>query len=238
MLKVELHAHTADDRHERIPHTAIDLIDRAAECGYQALAITLHERQLDVRPLLPRARERGLVLIPGIECSIEGKHVLLINFPAEAEQARSFDDIARLKGRSAGLVVAPHPFFPTSRCLGRLLDRYADLVDAVEFNAMYTVGLNFNTRAVRWATRHGKPLVGNCDIHRLSQLGTTFSLVDAEPDPDAICAAIRGGRVQVQTQPLPWRTAVVTFAKIVAGGVQRPRCAAPPESTRRGAPST
>ena len=33
------------------------------------------------------------------------------------------------------------------------------------------------------------PLVGNGDVHRLHQLGTTYSLVDAIPDADAICAA-------------------------------------------------
>jgi len=37
---------------------------------------------------------------------------------------------------SASTVVAPHPFFPTSSCLGRDLERHADLFDAVERNAM------------------------------------------------------------------------------------------------------
>ena len=72
MLKVELHAHTADDPVDRIPHTAGELIDRAAELGYGALAITLHERQLDVTPLVPYAAERGVTLIPGVERTIEG----------------------------------------------------------------------------------------------------------------------------------------------------------------------
>ena len=67
MLKVDLHAHTADDPSEFIPHTAWDLIDRAAELGYQALAITLHDKQLDVAPLMSYAGDRGLLIIPGIE---------------------------------------------------------------------------------------------------------------------------------------------------------------------------
>ena len=67
MLKVELHSHTSDDPHDSIPHSATDLIDRAAALGYDALAITLHDRQLDLRRLRPYAEDRGLVLIPGIE---------------------------------------------------------------------------------------------------------------------------------------------------------------------------
>ena len=59
MLRVELHAHTSDDPCDRIPHSAIQLIDRAVSLGYRALAITLHNRQLDVRPLVPYAAERG-----------------------------------------------------------------------------------------------------------------------------------------------------------------------------------
>jgi len=76
MLKVELHTHTADDPVDRIPHTTVELIDRAAALGYDALAITLHERQLDLQRFAPYAAELGLVLIPGVERTIEGRHVL------------------------------------------------------------------------------------------------------------------------------------------------------------------
>ena len=58
--------------------------------------------------------------------------------------------------------------------------------------------------AQRWAVEHHTPLVGNGDVHRLWQLGTTYSLVDASPDPDAICAAIAAGRVRVHSRPLTW----------------------------------
>src|SRR5260370_3432321 len=108
MLKVELHTHTSDDPIDRIPYTVSQLIDRAALLGYHALAVTLHERQLDVRPFVPYAAERGIVLIPGIEQTIEGRHVLLINFRSGAESVRTFDDLARLTRCLPGLVVAPH----------------------------------------------------------------------------------------------------------------------------------
>jgi predicted metal-dependent phosphoesterase TrpH len=204
MLKVELHTHTSDDPIDRIPHSTPELIDRASALGYQAMAITLHDRQLDVRRFAAYARERGIVLIPGVERTIQGRHVLLLNFRRGAEEVRTFEDLARLKHRESGLVVAPHPFFPSTTCLGRDLDRHATLFDAIECNAMFTASVNFNRRAERWAVRHGKPLVGNGDVHRLRQLGTTYSLVDAAPDPDDICAAITEGRVRVESRPLNW----------------------------------
>lgn len=204
VLKVDLHTHTADDPHDRIPYSAERLIDRAAALGYDALAITLHDRQLDVRPLASYAADRGVVLIPGIERTIRGKHVLLLNFRRGAEDVRTFDDLRALMTRDAGLVVAPHPYFPLPSCLWGLLDDYGDLFDAVEVNGMFTLSVDFNMPARRWAQARGKPLVGNGDVHRLAQLGSTYSLVDAERHPDAICAAIREGRVTVRATPHTW----------------------------------
>jgi predicted metal-dependent phosphoesterase TrpH len=216
VLKVELHTHTSDDPCDWIPHSAHALIDRAAALGYDALAITLHDHQFDVGSLRAYAAERGIVLIPGVERTIEGRHVLLLNFPAGAVEAvQSFDDLAQLKQRARGLVVAPHPFFPMPCCLLGQMDRHADIIDAVEYNAMYTSSMNFNRAAERWARRHGKPMVGNGDVHRLEQLGSTYSLVDAERDPASICDAIAAGRVRVATRPISWWAAIRIFSSLL-----------------------
>ncbi len=216
MLKVELHTHTSDDPQDRIPYSTCALIDRAADLGYDGLAITLHDRKLDVRRFASYAAGRGIVLIPGIERTIEGRHVLLLNFPRGAEDVKSFGDVARLKREARGIVIAPHPFFPAPHCLLGRMTQYAGLFDAVEYNAMYTASVNFNIPAERWARRHGTPMVGNADVHRLEQLGTTYSLVDADRDPASICEAIAAGRVRVVSRPLPWPTAARIFTSLVA----------------------
>ena len=221
MLKVELHTHTSEDPHDAIPYTAHDLIDRAADLGYDALAITLHDHQVDVRRFTAYAADRGIVLIPGIERTIQGRHVLLLNFSRATEDVETFDDLARLKQREHGLVIAPHPFFPTSVCLHQDLTRHAALFDAVEYNAMFTASVNFNVPALRWAEQHGKPMVGNCDVHRLRQLGTTYSLIDADRDPDSICQAIAAGRVEVVAQPLTWSDATRIMGSLLWGDLTR-----------------
>jgi predicted metal-dependent phosphoesterase TrpH len=204
MLKTELHTHTSADPHDHIPYSTTDLIDRAASLGYDVLAITLHDSWFDVRDVREYAKARGITLISGIERTIDHKHVLLLNFDAAAERVTSFDDVARLReAQPGGLVIAPHPYYPARCCLGQLLERHADLFDAVEVNAFYTSQIDhFNRKAVNWAKRVGKSIVANADVHRLKQLGRTFSLVDAPPEPDAICAAIREGRVTIHTRPL------------------------------------
>jgi predicted metal-dependent phosphoesterase TrpH len=204
MLKADLHTHSSEDPADLIPYDARALVDRAAALGYTALAVTLHDRQLDLAVLAPYARERGIVLVPGIERTLRGKHVLLLNFPAAyAESVADFDDLRRLKARTGGLVIAPHPFFPHPTSLGRrVLDAYPDLFDALELNAFYTRQLDFNRWSLKWARQRGKPVVGNADVHRLHQLGPTFSLIESEPDPAAVCDAIRQQLVSVRTEPL------------------------------------
>ena len=217
MLKVDLHLHSSEDPVDVIDHDAHQLIDRAAELGFDALALTLHDCDLRDPALCAYAGERGIVLVPGVERTIEGRHVLLLNFPERTDHVRTFEDLAELRRASTGLVIAAHPYFPDTSCLRWRLDRYAELFDAVEWSYFWTRGVNFNARAARFAATHGKPLVASSDLHDLRQLGRTYSLVFADRDPGAICDAIRQGRVSVQTSPVP----KLELARVVGGMFRR-----------------
>lgn len=220
MLKIDLHLHTSDDPRDHITHTSLDLIDRAATLGFHALAITLHDRQLTDDHALACARERGITLIPGIERTIRGKHVLLLNFSAaDVDAVKTLDDVRRLKSRADGLVIAPHPYFPSPSCVGRLLDDYGDVFDAVEWSYFWSRRIDFNARAARWAESRGKALVGNSDLHDLRQLGRTCSLVDAPCEPAAICDAVRRGNVSLVTEPAPIVELVDVFGGMIWRGL-------------------
>src|SRR4029434_6911707 len=104
--------------------------------GFQVLAITLHDRQLDIQPHISYAADRGITLIPGIERTIDGRHVLLLNFPGAGTMAvQSFGDLSRLREREPGIVIAPHPFFPIGESLMEMMDRHAHLFDVVEYHS-------------------------------------------------------------------------------------------------------
>ena len=135
--------------------------------------------------------------------------------PREAGAVSSFAELADLKRRAPnGLVVAPHPYFPAPSCLWGLLDDFEDVFDAVEVNSVFTEAVDFNAPARRWAQARRVPLVGNGDIHRLSQL------VEAPPDPDAICAAIKAGKVTVDATPLSWMTVWSLLADLALSSVR------------------
>ena len=67
-------------------------------------------------------------------------------------------------------------------------------------------------------------MVGSGDVHRLWQMGTTYSLVDVEGNPtaDSICAAIKTHRVAVHADPISIFKAGLTMASIFAAEL-RPR---------------
>jgi predicted metal-dependent phosphoesterase TrpH len=154
-----------------------------------------------------------------IERTIEGRHVLLLNFSRASESVQSFEDLAQLKESESGLVIAPHPFYPIGSALRGHATRHASLFDAVEVNAMFTRAIDFNRAAVSWAARHGKPIVGNGDIHRLEQLGTTYTLIDADRDAGEICAAVIAGRVHVEARPLTSTLAARVMFDLIASSV-------------------
>jgi hypothetical protein len=201
MLKIDFHSHTAEDPQDRIAYTARDLIDRAAKLGFDALAVTNHNRITYGDDLRAYAEKRGVLLLPGVEITADRCHVLIINprFAAGPGIRYRLADLPRLKTPDS-LFIAPHPFFVIFQSLrGRLLP-LLPFFDAIEYASYHNRLVNFNARAVRLAAETGKPLVGTSDCHTAWQLGRTYSLVDAAKDLDSIIAAVKAGRLEYRTR--------------------------------------
>lgn len=132
---------------------------------------------------------------------MEDRHVLVIDPKRPADRVRTFSDLRGCR-EEGSLIIAPHPYFPRSHSLQGLLDRHIDLFHAIEYSHFYNRKIDFNPRAVERARQSNLPLVGTSDTHLLWQLGTTYSLVQAEMNADSVVAAIKAGRVSVVTRPL------------------------------------
>lgn len=199
-LKADLHLHTAEDPLDRVRYTAKELISKAADENYDVISITNHHQMTFNSDLSSYARERGILLIPGVELTIQRRHVLVLNPPPD-RMCTDFHSLSKLR-RPETLIVAPHPYFPGTYSLNGYLLKHHKLFDALEYCHFYSSMINFNQKALRVCQSHGFPLVGNSDAHFLSQLGTTYSLIYAEKNLHSIFAAIRGNRVEVVTRPL------------------------------------
>nr|WP_281383011.1 PHP domain-containing protein [Dissulfurirhabdus thermomarina] len=227
MLKADFHLHTAEDPEDLVRYTAEDLIDMARAAGYGVLAITNHNRVTWNERLAAYARDRGIVLIPGMEATIEGRHVLLYNVdPAEVDRS-SLEALVRLR-REETLVIAPHPFYPSPCALRGRFRANVHLFDAVEYCHFRGRGVDFNRPAQALAARYGLPMVGTSDAHQRVQFHTTYTLVEAEPDAASVIRAVKAGRVRVVSRPLPLATLAriwlrMTWRNKVVRRLSRPR---------------
>ena len=199
-LKADLHLHTAEDPLDRIRYTAKELISKAADEGFDVLSITNHHRITFSSELFSYAQERGILLIPGVEVTVHRRHILLLN-PPRGKPWSDFSHLSKLR-RPETLIVAPHPYFPSTYSLNGHLLKHRSLFDALEYCHFYSPRINFNQKAIEVCQSHGFPLIGNSDAHFLSQFGTTYSLIHAEKNLESIFKAIREKRVAVVTRPL------------------------------------
>lgn len=211
-LKVDLHMHAGGDPEDNLPYSPEDLIDVMAAKGFDAIAITNHNRDMYRPELEGYAASRGVILIRGLELTYERQHIVLLNFDAPSE-IQSPDDILARKSKE-NLVIAAHPYFPFAPSCGPLLDTRPEVFDAVEFSHMYITAVNFNRRAILRAGELGLPLIGTSDAHSLYQAGYTYTLVDADDrTPESIISAIKAGKIELVTRPLP----LARFARTVLG---------------------
>jgi predicted metal-dependent phosphoesterase TrpH len=224
--RVELHSHCQGDPVDSyLSHSIYEQIDRAKEVGLDAIAITWHRRVCVDPKAVAYARDRGLLLISGMEAEIARRHLLVLNVAeGDLPPETTWDDIRELRRRKPEVfVLAPHPFYPHPSCLGRRLHGNADCIDAVEWCILHLDWLpgrmNPNLRAARWAHQHGKTLVACSDAHSLAVIGRNASTVEAdELTPAAIFRAIRAGRVAfprrgLKIAPMVYHTGAALFSQ-------------------------
>jgi predicted metal-dependent phosphoesterase TrpH len=201
MIKVDLHMHSGEDPEDGLRYPATALVDKAAELGFAAIAITLHNRVLEDERVFDYARQKGLLLIRGVEWKSGHGDVLLYNVTQrELDRLRTLADLRALRcdRRDDLLVIAAHPYF-FKHSLHRHFERNLDLFDAVEYCHLHLPWLNLNRRGVRIADQHSKAVVATSDAHNLWMFGRHYTLVDAEPTQASIFRAIRERRVQLHS---------------------------------------
>jgi len=216
MLKAELHSHSKEDIEDKLNYGLIELIDRAAELKFDVLGVTFHHQVIEGKFLEKHkkyALSKGILLIAGCEARFEGCDVIIYGISErERKKVKSLEGLYSLKkhleseGRTV-VIIAPHPYFQVcgigAKALGRKLAEYKDMFDLIEVHMFYTRWFNLNRKAIKFARHTGKHLVGNGDIHNLSMLGHTYTLIDSKRTEDSVLDALKNGKVLVKTRPLP-----------------------------------
>lgn len=224
-LKASLHFHTKEDYKDIIKYTLKEGIDKAAALGFNVLAVTCHRKFICTREHVTYARSKGLLLIPGVEADILGprqivsKHVVVLNCDKEIEEVRTFEKLRIYKQSHPEIfIIAAHPYFPDPSCLGKNLEKYIDLFDAIEHSWFYTEWLNYNKKAVAIAKKYDLPLVSTSDTHFFDFFDTNYIIADAtEKTPASLFDAIRNRSYQNITAPRNFlKDMVWIYGKFVA----------------------
>jgi len=205
-IKVDLHIHTLDDPKDVIEYSAHQLLERARELGFGALAITLHDAVFDRAEVFADAAAMGILLIPAAEMRLEGADVIILNItPAEAGQLRDFNDLRELRRQRANSIFtfAPHPFYLLGGSIGRRLLNEIDCFDGIELCHFHKGLMNPNWQAARVAHRFNKPLIATSDAHRLHAFGRHYTSIPRPADlrPETVFNALRARSMKLVSPP-------------------------------------
>lgn len=203
MLACDLHVHT---RFSKDGESSVeDVLARARAIGLAAVAITDHDTLDGVR-YAAGLENPPVLVIPGVEVTTSDGHLIALGVSEPVPTLRPVLETIELVHVRGGLAVLPHPYHRLRHAVGLREHDAIAAADAVEvFNSRYIVG-SANRKAARRAMRLGKPCVGGSDSHAARYVGYGRTLVDAEPEVNAILAAIRAGRCYPAGRMTPLRT--------------------------------
>ena len=209
-IKVDLHIHTLDDPKDHLDYTSHQLLERARELGFGALAITLHDKVFDRPEVFADAAAMGILLIQAAEMRLEGADVVLLNVqPNEIENLRTFADLRQLRARRGDSLFcfAPHPFFFFGASIGARLLEEIDCFDAIEICHFHKGWFDLNRRARKVAAAHRRPLLATSDAHRLRAFGAHYTSIPRprELTPEALVHTLREGPRRLTSPPSSWR---------------------------------
>ena len=180
-LKANLHFHSKDDPHDVIDYSFQEGIDEAARLGFEVIALTCHNRFIDLPEYAAHAAKNNILFIPGIEKNIERRHVVILNADKDIEKIDTFAGLAAYKkSRPAAFVLAPHPYFPTPYWLGEKLEEHIGIFDAIEHSWFYSKRVNLNSKAETLAKKRNLPYLATSDTHELKILTKAYAVIDAE----------------------------------------------------------
>ena len=198
VLKTNLHFHVSLDESPIIDYDIHQYIDFAKEKDFDVLAYTPHRKFLFRPEYADYAARKNILLIPGMEIEIDGKHIVLVNCGKEAEKIKTFEDLGAYKQKNPQVfVIAPHPYVLSPKSLRSKLSENITLFDTLELTVFSNKIFDFNKKAAEIAEKYNKPLIANSDTHFLKDLNRGYSLVEAEKKTiESVLSAIKEKKFQ------------------------------------------
>lgn len=201
LLRCDLHIHTSASPDGHCPVSAV--LDRAAACGLDAVAITDHDTTAAAIEAVSIPNPPVLV-IPGIEVSTKDGHILVLGTCKQYERGKPAEETIAEAHADGCLVIMPHPFHRFRHAVGLVNPACLDLVDAIEAHNSRYYFAKSNKRGETAARSRGKPITAGSDAHECDYVGYGMNCIDAEErSVESILAAIRNGRITAECTQTP-----------------------------------
>jgi predicted metal-dependent phosphoesterase TrpH len=194
LIQADLHVHTIYSSDAVIqPKTLVDQL--AANSFIKAAAVTDHDSVRGCRATVELASVYpDILIIPGVEISTQYGDIVILGtyeLPPRPWVPEVLVDYAKSIG---GVSIVAHPYREYG--MGDKARNYK--VDAIEvLNGGSTAGAN--SEAKELAKSMGLPGTAGSDAHRLSELFSVYSRIDASLNVDEVLKAIKKGSVSAQT---------------------------------------
>lgn len=221
LLKAILHAHTGEEPLDAIAYDAYKFLDRAAEKKFEIVAFTCHDFFFWDEKVKKYAGKKNILLIPGIEKKIEGKHVVILNADKNAETIEHFKTLREYKTNRNCFIFAPHPYHGTNYCLGSILEKHMDLFDGIEWSYFYSQSINPNLKAKKTAEKHKKTIIGTSDIHLIEYLDPTFTWIESEKNIPAVLEALRNNKTKIESKPFKNYELAIILGKMFSNPLRK-----------------
>jgi predicted metal-dependent phosphoesterase TrpH len=195
-LKIDFHVHTCYSRDSSI--TLKEVVSFAKKRGLDGVAITDHNT---VKGAL-KLKTHEILVVPGIEVSTLEGHLLGINVTTPIPAKMGIEESIRRIHEAGGIAIAPHPSAFYKSPPSKKVTSY-DAVEVMNASSVPFSVLTYYSR--RFAERLGLPQTGGSDSHYAPEIGSAYTVVDADPDVDEIVCAIKKGDVFPMGRGVPWR---------------------------------
>ena len=195
-LKIDFHVHTCYSGDSSI--TLKEVVSFAKKQGLDGVAITDHNTLKGTQKL----KTKEIIVVPGIEVSTSQGHLLGINVTTAIPAKLDMEESIRKIHEAGGIAIAPHPTAFYKSPPSRNVSSY----DAVEVMNASSIPFSVLTHLSRkFADKLGVAQTGGSDSHYAPEIGSAYTVVDADSEVDEIADAIVRGAVFPCGKAIPWK---------------------------------
>jgi predicted metal-dependent phosphoesterase TrpH len=194
LIQADLHVHTEYSADSSInPRTLVEQLH--LHPTIKAVAITDHDGIEGYPKVLKLAAEyKDVLIIPGVEITTPEGDIIVLGTTELPPKPWNVKDVIDFSKERQGVVVVAHPY--REHGLGNLARNYP--VDAVEVLNGGTQP-NLNMLAENLAKEMGLPGVAGSDAHKIEDLWSAYTEIEASPNLDEILRAINKGFVKASS---------------------------------------